>query len=376
MPHVLDTLPNAKYYMHDTENNDSSSIDMSKCSDMCKVFYDNINTIKTTLDNYITTPELKEKYFKQKAKSKLQHFFTQLLQTPRLDHWVEECKNTSNPLTDQARCLSVQGDNAGSFLWSIPKTNKVTFTSKEFQIATLIRLGEQLVNIPQQCDCNRKIILDHLGTHLLSCPKSNGTNMRHKVIQNDFLALATYAGYETTKEDPNLFTILDTNDHDRGDILIKEIPYNGFKSDASNTKNLLLDITVGLPTAKSYVKKAAKQKSYLIDKLNEFKNDKYKQKCTEADMNFMPMAFEVFGAWSKETCKLFKFLIQQAADISGIQTTILHNYWASRISTSLMKYNSLYIINKCNTILKQHSTIRDEALMVNDNAIRSFTYNS
>ena len=35
-----------------------------------------------------------------------------------------------------------------------------------------------------------------------------------------------------------------------------------------------------------------------------------------------------------------------------------------------------YIINKCNNILKQHSTIRDEALMVNDNAIRSFTYNS
>ena len=376
MPHVLEMLPNTKYYMNNTEeehNNNSSSINMDNCSDHCKQFYQDITAMKESIHQHINTPELKERYVKQKHKMKLQHFYTQLLQNPRHEQWVQKCKEQGT-LTDEARCLSVQGHNAGSFLWCIPKSTKLTFSSKEFQISMLLRLGEPLKNIPQKCDCSKKIILDDIGTHLLSCSKSNGANMRHKVIQNDFQVLATYAGYESTKEDPNLFTIIDSNDHDRGDILIKEIPYNGKKADASNIKNLLVDVTIGLPTAKSYVKKAAKEKLYLIGKLNEFKNDKYKQKCIEADMNFMPMAFEVFGAWSKETMSLFKFLIQQAADISGIPPSILHNYWAGRISTSLMKYNSLYIINKCSSILKQQAPTRDESLMMDDTVIRTYNY--
>ena len=67
-------------------------------------------------------------------------------------------------------------------------------------------------------------------------------------------------------------------------------------------------------------------------------------------MNFMPMAFEVFGTWSDETIKLFKYLVNRASEVNGIHKSILHTYWATRLSTSLMKYNSQTIINKCANI--------------------------
>ena len=76
-------------------------------------------------------------------------------------------------------------------------------------------------------------------------------------------------------------------------------------------------------------------------------------------MNFMPMAFEVFGAWSSETCKLFKHLIKRASSIHGINESILHNYWSTRITMSLVKYNSKILINKCANIYQTSSPIDD-----------------
>ena len=39
-----------------------------------------------------------------------------------------------------------------------------------------------------------------------------------------------------------------------------------------------------------------------------------------------------------------------------------------------MKYNSLYIINKCSSILKQQAPTRDESLMMDDTVIRTYNY--
>ena len=88
-------------------------------------------------------------------------------------------------------------------------------------------------------------------------------------------------------------------------------------------------------------------------------------------MNFMPMAFEVFGAWSKQTCCLFKHLIRRAASIHGINASVLHNYWTTRITMTLVKYNSKLLINKCASIL-QTSVPFDDCF--NDTMISNYSH--
>ena len=76
------------------------------------------------------------------------------------------------------------------------------------------------------------------------------------------------------------------------------------------------------------------------------------------------MAFEVFGAWSNETCNLFKHLIKRASLIHGINESVLHNYWSTRITMSLVKYNSkmLLLIN-APVYIKHHHQLMTVSIM-------------
>ena len=48
------------------------------------------------------------------------------------------------------------------------------------------------------------------------------------------------------------------------------------------------------------------------------KNDKYAQRCQQIDSDFMPMAFEIYGACSEKFDSLLKVLVQFASDANHI----------------------------------------------------------
>ena len=73
------------------------------------------------------------------------------------------------------------------------------------------------------------------------------------------------------------------------------------------------------------------------------KNDKYAQRCQQIDTDFMPMAFEIYGACSEKFDSLLKVLVQFASDANHIPYSVLLNYWRKRFSVTLQVFSSRLI---------------------------------
>ena len=62
---------------------------------------------------------------------------------------------------------SLQGQGAGAWLSTVPSISALAVSSKEFNLAMLIRLGCKIQQSTRQCDCSRR--LDQEGYHLDTC---------------------------------------------------------------------------------------------------------------------------------------------------------------------------------------------------------------
>ena len=70
-----------------------------------------------------------------------------------------------------------------------------------------------------------------------------------------------------------------------------------------------------------------------------------RDRCTELNSSFMPLAFESFGAVSEDTVKLMARLASKAAELSNIPYSVLLSYyWRKRISTTLQVQNARILI--------------------------------
>ena len=334
--HVCETFDIIKHYakINDINGDDNNIIilneDQTFFLEEYKIHKQNIIYSINNNNNNINMFE------KHKEKKNLQYFYSHILSKVREKTWSDIM---SNNIKDKARYNCLKGINSGAFLWACPKCKHSIFNSLEFKLALLSRLGEVLPNIPTYCNCSKKTRIDGEGTHLLACNKGYGSNERHKQLQHDIWCLAKSAGYSAEKESKNLFNIY-ADDGCRGDILIKGTDGSGIK------KDLLVDITVGVPTCPSYVRKSSQERDYTINKLNTIKNDKYLEKCNQINIDFMPMAFETFGAWSKEFKNIFNILVKNASELNQSNYANLHFYWSKRISCTLMRYNSKCIIQR------------------------------
>ena len=64
-----------------------------------------------------------------------------------------------------------------------------------------------------------------------------------------------------------------------------------------NIKPHYLDVTIANPTPITYFNRGSSREEHVAIKDNEkLKNDKYSQRCQMIDSDFMPMAFEIYGA--------------------------------------------------------------------------------
>ena len=200
------------------------------------------------------------------------------------------------------------------------------------------------MHIPSFCKCKEAI--DLAGNHLFSCKRLCSIfTKKHDFLLQEFVSLSNCAGIKTQKNHIQNFRQLREDDHRRTDLLFYGLGENGTR--------LYTDISIGHPCCRSYVNKACDTPGYTTNLINERKNRKYDEACREIGARFLPLAFEVFGRTSDEVMTLLKDLVQRSSEISQIPFPHLLSYWKRRLSTTLQKGNSLFIMETSEHILNR-----------------------
>ena len=75
----------------------------------------------------------------------------------------------------------------------------------------------------------------------------------------------------------------------------------------------------------------------------KLKNVKYSQRCQMIDSEFMPMAFEIYGACSEKFEDFLKKMVKAASDANHVPYSVLLNYWRKRFSVTLQTFNARLI---------------------------------
>ncbi len=96
-----------------------------------------------------------------------------------------------------------------------------------------------------------------------------------------------------------------------------------------------------------YVKQL-KDKNYGFNNAIKIKNGKYKEKCSENNMIFMPFVMDVYGRFESNTYELLKEISEPMAEHSGFTKQQTLNYIFTNISVTLMKSiaNEIHIRTK------------------------------
>jgi hypothetical protein len=121
----------------------------------------------------------------------------------------------------------------------------------------------------------------------------------------------------------------------KGDLL--------FSGLGRNNMDLVVDITIANPCANSYLSTSMYTEKYALSLLETNKIEKYTEDYRNVGIDFMPLAFEMFGATSDLFDKLFKKLTRAAADANDLPYSVMFSYWQRRLSTTLQIYNAKII---------------------------------
>ena len=104
-----------------------------------------------------------------------------------------------------------------------------------------------------------------------------------------------------------------------------------------NIKPLYLDVTIANPTSIAYFGRGSSREEHVTIKDKEkLKNDIYSQRCQTIDSDFMPMAFEIYGACSEKFEDFLKEMVKAASEVNHVPYSVLLNYWRKRFIKLLM----------------------------------------
>ena len=292
----------------------------------------------------------------------LQHFFTTILSKTAKNEIHTEL-NKPGTEADYARFLSVAKSHTGDFLLALPKSKALTLNALEFSSAVRIRLGCDFINMPNgKCSCKRNPILDKKGVHLLSCPKGGHLIYNHDAVQRDIQVLATSAGFQASalSKDVILRNNTPAINNRKGDLLIPAAASLVLPADEDKGFPLLLDFTRVNGASKSAFKNTIKDSDSSLMNADDKKYKKYKPLAEANDIEFMPMAFECYGALSKKFQKLVRALCHIRAEAQEIEEEAVLNYWYRRISCTIQRGNSIAISKRIIDIVQTTTPLQDE----------------
>ena len=269
-----------------------------------------------------------------KSKKKLQHYYFSLLSKYSVVQYEEDIKLHGNT-HDKARTLSNNGSFAGAWLHSVPMKNESQMDNLTFRHALKIRLGVAFEDRPGLCKCKTRSPIDPHVDHLFNCHLfTAGIKDRHDAMVHVFGSLCQHAGKPFSIPKHGDLRTPTEDDGKTPDGLIRGL----------NRKPLYFDVTIANPTSITYLnRRSATEEHVAIKDREKVKNDKYAQRCQQIDTDFMPMAFEIYGACSEKFDSLLKVLVQFASDANHIPYSVLLNYWRKRFSVTLQVFNSRLI---------------------------------
>ena len=188
---------------------------------------------------------------------------------------------------------------------------------------------------PGICKCKTRSPIDPHVDHLFNCHLfTAGVKDRHDAMVHVFGSLCQHAGKPFSIPKHGDLRTPTEDDGKTPDGLIRGL----------NRKPLYFDVTIANPTSITYLnRRSATEEHVAIKDREKVKNDKYAQRCQQIDTDFMPMAFEIYGACSEKFDSLLKVLVQFASDANHIPYSVLLNYWRKRFSVTLQVFNSRLI---------------------------------
>jgi hypothetical protein len=266
---------------------------------------------------------------------------------------------------------SISNSSSGSFLYSSPKNNSLTFNNIEFSTSLSLRLFLPLPIIPKGnlCSCKKHPSIDTTGHHLITgCNEKGARQAHHKTTQNTLSKLLNYSGFKNTIEETNCFTRVDPQNKKRPDISIHNPQSIGYEND------LLLDISFVSPLTgtqngniSNFSITQAKKKFRAAEARFQSKKTKYSELAFVNNKNFLPFIIETSGALHPLAEKLLKEIAKVGAINTNIPYNIFYNYMIKNISCTIQKSFASRIFSRISKILIPNNIENLIHININDN---------
>ena len=229
-------------------------------------------------------------------------------------------------------------------------------STSEFRIALKLRLGIAFNALLPRCCCPQQTPICAHAVHLFSCNEMKTfVEMRHNALQHDLMQMGLHGAVRVI--DSGLGGMIN-RDGRKGDLL--------FAGMGRNNTDLIIDLTVANPCSAAYLAHSSYIEKYALGLLEERKFTKYAEDYREIGVDFIPLAFEMFGATSDLFINFFKRLARLAADVNDIHYSVMHSYWQKRLSTTMQKYNAKILQHSQNKIARVTGLLRNGDVDLND----------
>ena len=228
---------------------------------------------------------------------KPQELLSDLVSTFERNQLCDRYRSQGLPLKlTSLKAVSCISGVPGAFLSALPSPALGTYMSPTyFQIAlrhhlgldiydTVLVNGSRLSPICSVCEVSP---LDPAGLHALSCGGQSGFIYRHDSIRDQLHKICQEARINSAKEARGLLG--SQNMCRPGDVFIKDLRGPG--------DDVAIDVNVkSIPSIGDNFDHV----THLLDAAAA-KNNKFKQACTEANINFVPLVFNTYGAIHRDT---------------------------------------------------------------------------
>ena len=246
---------------------------------------------------------------------------------------------------DKSHFQSLQGQGAGAWLSAVPSISAFALSSKEFNLATMIRLGCKIPQSTGRCNYGRD--LDQEGYHLVTCKSGGGSIQTHNAIVHVWSKCLTELNFQHSKEPTHRY--LD-NDN-RPDIVVIN-PQTGHDTE--------LDISLAHPWCTDFLILAASTAGIATSRREERKYVKYNQELIPRGIkpSFVPLVLEHSGRGGIQASNYLKKLAETSRDDEGKKNkTHFKTKWRSLISIQLQRYFTKVIADKSHSIHRMNNTV-------------------
>jgi hypothetical protein len=221
-----------------------------------------------------------------------------------------------------ARVTSTAGLSASAFLLAEPTSQRTTITDAEFSLASKLRLGVTLdQQIQQRCSCSAAARV--MASHVFAC-KHRGRghiNWRHNMVRDALYQVIMDVGASARREPCGL-----ADDRSRPDL---EVFIDG--------QCYLVDVTIRVPTALTYVRAAAVPRQ-VLRQAERAKHARYDGMAQEAKAQMVPFVMDIFGGFGEEATK-FLALLATHAEAMNKDRSMCYRDAVSSIACALLRGN-------------------------------------